>query len=135
MTGSSATVVDSSALVAVVLGEPDAESLLAVMTTRTCVISAVSFAEAAIVVEARQGPDAARDLQLLVDAIADDVVPVDRTLAVGAVTAWRRFGKGRHPAALNFGDCFPYALAASLGAELLFKGTDFSQTDISAACG
>lgn len=133
MTG--VTVVDTSALVAVVLGESDAESLLAVMTSRSCVVSAVSLTEAAIVVEARHGPDAARDLQLLVDAVADEIVPVDRTLAIGAVAAWRRFGRGRHPAGLNFGDCFPYALATFLGAELLFKGNDFTQTDVAAALG
>lgn len=123
-------VVDTSALVAVVLGEEDAELFLRALENSEARLSAVSLAEAQIVVEARQGPDAARDLQLLVEATIDDVVPVDEMHAGAAVAAWRRFGKGRHPAALNFGDCFAYALAHLDGVGLLFKGDDFAQTDV-----
>lgn len=125
-------VVDTSALVAVVLGEIDAESLLATMQQHDCVVSAVSVVESGIVVEARQGPDATRDLGLLLDAVAT-VAHVDSVQAEAAVDAWRRYGKGRHPASLNFGDCFAYGLAGSLGHPLLFKGDDFAQTDIAPA--
>lgn len=125
--------VDSSAVVAVVLGEPDAERHLEVLRREPSRLSSVSLAEAAIVVEARQGPDAGRDLELLVDATIDEVVAVDADHARAAVAVWRRFGRGRHPAALNFGDCFSYALARLGDLPLLYKGADFAQTDVSAA--
>jgi ribonuclease VapC len=92
----------------------------------------VSLIEATIVVDARQGADAVRDLEFLVDATVE-IVPVDVEHARAAAAAWRRFGKGRHPAALNFGDCFSYALARLAGVPLLYKGDDFSQTDVAAA--
>ena len=123
---------DTSALVAIVLGEPDAELCLAQLRHHPCLLAAVSLTEAAIVVEARQGPDATRDLQLLVEATVDEVVAVDADQAWSAVAAWRRFGKSRHPAGLNLGDCFAYALAHDRGVPLLFKGQDFVQTDIGA---
>ena len=122
--------VDTSALVAVVLGENDAERMLHALTDEVAHLSAVSLVEARIVVESRQGPDAARDLDLLVDSTIDEIVAVDTAHATTACTAWRRFGKGRHPAGLNFGDCFAYAVAALEGVPLLFKGADFDQTDI-----
>ena len=122
--------VDTSALVAVVLGEPDAERFLSALQDGGARVSAVSLVEAQIVVEARQGPDAARDLELLVEATIDDVVAVDGVHAAAAVGAWRRFGRGRHPAGLNFGDCFAYALAQLEELPLLFKGNDFAQTDV-----
>lgn len=122
--------VDTSALVAVVLGEEGAERILEALQSAAARLSAVSWVEAQIVVEARQGPDAARDLQLLVEATIDDVVAVDVAHAAAAVAAWRRFGKGRHTAALNFGDCFAYALARLDGVPLLFTGNDFAQTDV-----
>ena len=124
---------DTSALVAVVLGEPDAERFLARLQSDAVSISAVSFTEALIVIEARQGPDAGRDLELLVAGVVDRVVAVDEAHARGAAAAWRRFGKGRHPAGLNFGDCFAYATASLASLPLLFKGDDFSQTDLQAA--
>lgn len=125
--------VDSSALVSVVLGEPDAEQFLAAMQRDYSLLSASNRVEAAIVVEAKQGPDAARDLDLLVESLIDEIVAVDARQARVAIGAWQRFGKGRHPAALNFGDCFAYALATSHGLPLLFKGDDFSQTDVARA--
>lgn len=124
--------VDTSSLVAVVLGESDAEQHLARLQRDRAQLSSVSLVEATIVVEARQGPDAVRDLELLVDATSD-VVPVDIEQARTAIAAWRRFGKGRHPAALNLGDCFAYALARHAGLPLLYKGEDFAATDIEAA--
>ena len=130
-----AITVDTSALAAVVLGEPDAERFTATMVAHAgdCLISAVTLVEAGIVVEARQGEAAAQDLRLLVDLIRAAVVPVDEAAASVALAAWQRFGKGRHQAGLNFGDCFSYALAKVSGAPLLFKGDDFVQTDIARA--
>jgi ribonuclease VapC len=125
--------VDASALVAVVLGEPDAERYLDALEAGPARLSLVSFVEAGMVVGARQGPDAARDLQILVDGTIDELVPVDADHAHVAVNGWRRFGKGRHPAGLNFGDCFAYAVARLAGSPLLFKGDDFTQTDIASA--
>ena len=124
---------DTSALLAVVLGEPDAERFLAALQSNPVSISAVSLVEASIVVEARQGVDAARDLELLVTGVVDRVVAVDEVHARAAAGAWRRFGKGRHPAGLNFGDCFAYATASLANLALLFKGDDFTQTDLRAA--
>jgi len=128
-------VVDISVLAAVVLGEPDAEAYLGVMQRAIgeLTLSAATLVEAIIVVEAKQGPDAAADLATLLTSLAVETVPVDAAQAAMAVAAWRRFGKGRHPAALNVGDCFAYALATTSGARLLFKGQDFTQTDVSSA--
>ncbi|MCO5310172.1 MAG: type II toxin-antitoxin system VapC family toxin [Austwickia sp.] len=123
--------VDSSALVAIVLGEPDAEPLLQVLLREEAIVSAASVVEAAIVVEARQGADATRDLHLLLEAVAR-VVPFDAEHAHAALGAWRRFGKGRHPAGLNFGDCLAYATAQLADVALLFTGDDFPQTDVRA---
>lgn len=86
-----------------------------------------------MVVEARHGPDAAGDLDLLLAKVDAEVTSVDPDQGRLAVAAWRRFGKGRHPAALNLGDCFSYALARSAGETLLFKGRDLAQTDIGSA--
>lgn len=127
----SGLVVDTSALVAIILGEVDAERFALVLKGAVPIaVSVVSVVEATIVVEARSGPDATRDLVLLLDSIDAVRVDVDREQMDLAVGAWRRFGKGRHPAALNFGDCFSYALAAARAEPLLFKGRDFSQTDV-----
>lgn len=124
--------VDTSALVAIVLGEPDAESFLAALQAHPAIVGAPTTIEAAIVVEARQGPDAARDLHLLLEGAVDEVAPFDADHAAAAVEAWRRFGKGRHPAGLNFRDCLSYATARVHHVPLLFKGEDFARTDIAA---
>lgn len=128
-----AIALDTSALAAVVFGEPDAGRFAAAMLANTgdCLISAATLVETGIVVEAKHGPAGTQDLRLLVDQIGADVVPIDAQMASVAVAAWQRFGKGRHPAALNFGDCFSYALTKTSGAPLLFKGDDFAQTDVS----
>ena len=128
-------VVDTSALAAVVFGEDDAAALLAVMSRGAgdLAMSAATALEVGIVVEAKQGPRATADLKLLLAGLQVRVVPLDEDQALVAVAAWQRFGKGRHPAALNLGDCFSYALARTLGAALLFKGDDFAQTDIQRA--
>ena len=124
--------IDTSALVAVVFGEPDAQFILTTMARHAgdLVIGAATLVEAGIVVEAKHGSQAAADLKLLLDSLRVTVVALDEAQAAAAVAAWRRFGKGRHPAGLNLGDCYAYALARTLGAALLFKGDDFTQTDI-----
>jgi ribonuclease VapC len=128
-------VVDTSAVTAVVFGEPDAEIFLSVMLANAgdLQMSAGTAVEVGIVVEARQGAEATKDLGMLVDRLGMAIVPVDRVQVEAAVAAWRRFGKGRHPAGLNLGDCFSYALAKLTAAPLLFKGRDFGQTDIASA--
>lgn len=124
-------IVDTSALVAVILGEPDAEAQLARMASaETLALSAATLTEALIVVEARQGREAATDLVALLAELEAEIASLDEDQAELAASAWRRFGKGRHPAALNLGDAFSYALAAARGEPLLFKGRDFSATDV-----
>lgn len=127
--------VDTSALVAVVFGEPDAQSIAGILTRHVgdLIISAATVVEASIVAERRQGPQATADLRLLLASLQVEVVPFDEAQALAAAAAWRRFGKGRHPASLNLGDCYSYALARTVGADLLFKGDDFTQTDIGQA--
>lgn len=124
--------VDTSALAAVVFGEADAELYLAALTEHAGAlrISAATLTETNIVIEARQGPAAAHDLQLLLRELGADIVPFSADHCAAATRAWQRFGKGRHPAGLNLGDCYTYALAKTDGIDLLFKGDDFSQTDI-----
>ncbi|MEA4945774.1 MAG: type II toxin-antitoxin system VapC family toxin [Propionicimonas sp.] len=124
-------IVDTSALVAVILGEPDAEGYLRAMATaESLAVSAATLVEALIVVEARQGRDAATDLAALLTELDAEIVSFDEVQAEQAAAAWRRFGTGRHPAALNFGDTFSYALAVVRGEALLFKGDDFAATDV-----
>ena len=127
-------VVDSSAIVAVLLGELDASQFADAMTRSVgdLHISVVTRVEAAIVLEARHGSEATADLEILLGRLSIQEQSVTPAQADLALRAWRRFGKGRHPAKLNFGDCFSYALAASMNARLLFKGDDFRQTDVAA---
>jgi ribonuclease VapC len=127
-------VIDTSAIVAIVLGEDDGEIYLdKLRRSADPRMSAANVIEAAMVVEARHGPEAGRDLQLLLDSAKVEVEPVRPEHVHAAIAAWRRFGKGRHPAQLNLGDCFAYALARTMGEPLLFKGDDFGQTDVIAA--
>src|SRR5262249_21241561 len=93
-------------------------------------LSAANLLEASIVIESRKGEAAGRELDLLLYRAVVEVVPVDQDQAEIARAAWRRFGKGRHPAGLNFGDCFAYALTKNGGMALLGDGDDFSRTDI-----
>lgn len=131
----SPVVLDTSAVAAVIFGEPDAEAYAAVMARHVgeLSISAVTRVELGIVVESRQGPVAVADMEAMLNRLAVATETVDSDQANAAFAAWRRFGKGRHPAGLNLGDCFGYALARTLGASLLFKGNDFTQTDIASA--
>ncbi len=125
--------VDSSALVAIVLGEPELERFSAIMGREPSVVCAASLMESAMVLESRQGPDAVQELRSALREARTEIVPVDEDLAWAAHGAWRRFGRGRHPASLNYGDCFSYALAKTLMVPLLFKGDDFAQTDVAIA--
>jgi ribonuclease VapC len=124
-------VVDTSAAVAVILGEPGSEELAVYLENAlTRMMPAAIRVELGIVIEARLWP-AGQDVvdRFLRDARVE-IVPVDAELAARAMSGWRRYGKGRHPAALNFGDCFTYALAEQTGHPVLCTGDDFAATDI-----
>ena len=123
-------VVDTSALVAVVLGEPEAEEFLHVLVHHDIVVSAATLTEARIVLHVRQGLDALRDLDELLEECGAQIAPYDERDALTAHAAWARYGKGRHPAGLNLGDCMSYAMARRVQAPLLFKGDDFTRTDL-----
>jgi ribonuclease VapC len=124
-------VIDSSALVAIFLAEPERQKFLsAIMSAETRLISAASVLETGIVLESRQGEASGREFDLFVVRASLEIVPVDAEQADLARSAWRKYGKGRHGAGLNFGDCFSYALAKFSGEPLLAKGTDFARTDI-----
>jgi len=124
-------VVDSSALIAILLGEPESDALAVKLATATSsTISAPNWLEAMMVISARLGGQGELALAELVDTVGMDIDPADAELASLAFGAWHRFGKGRHAAGLNFGDCFAYALATRRGEPLLFKGNDFAQTDV-----
>jgi ribonuclease VapC len=126
-------VIDSSAIIAVLLNEANAAQIAeAIDSGSQRLLSAASLLEASIVIESRKGEAAGRELDLLIYRAAIEVVAVDQDQAEIARIAWRRYGKGRHPAGLNYGDCFSYALARSRGLPLLFQGEDFSRTDIDA---
>lgn len=124
-------VIDTSALVALLNMEPEAARLAAALEADPVrLISAATVLEAGLVIESRYGPDGARELDLLLAKAAVRIEAVSAEQAELAREAWRRYGKGRHPAGLNFGDCFSYALSRSSGEALLFKGDDFVHTDI-----
>lgn len=124
-------VIDTSALIAILTQEPDAQQMaLAIENDPIRIVSAASVLEAAIVLTARHGDEAGSALDLLLLKAAVDIVPVTAEHITVARQAYLRYGKGRHPAGLNFGDCFPYALAMASGQPLLFKGGDFGQTDV-----
>jgi len=124
-------VIDTSALLAIFLAEPERKPFLKlIIDAPSRLISAANVLETGIVLEARRGEAAGRDFDLFVVRANLEVVSVDGEQVEVARSAWREYGKGRHPAALNFGDCFAYALAKSYGEPLLAKGTDFAQTDI-----
>ncbi len=127
-------VLDTSAVLAILFGEPEAERMArAIAAAPRRLASSFTILEAGIVVEARKGEPGGRELDLLLHRAQVDVVPLTASLADVAREAWRRFGKGKHPASLNVGDCCSYALARVSGEKLLFKGGDFSSTDALAA--
>jgi ribonuclease VapC len=127
-------VIDTSAFAAILFAEPDAgafEEAIAADAIR--LVSAPTLVETRIVVEARLGQAGARELDHLIQHAAIDVAAFTPVQADAARLAWRRFGKGRHPAGLNLGDCFSYALSKVSGEALLFKGDDFARTDVRSA--
>ena len=127
-------IVDSSALVAILLKEPEALRLTtAIAKSSVCRLPSSCFLEASMILLGRRDEDGARDLDIYVSRSRMNIAPFTESQARLARTAFERYGKGRHPAKLNFGDCMAYALARETGEDLLFKGTDFSQTDIAAA--
>lgn len=124
-------VVDTSALIALLLDEPEAEDFrVALEDDETRLMSAGTLLEAALVIEARKGETGGRELDLLVQKAGLTVVPIDEAQVAEARRAWRRYGRGRHDAGLNFGDLFAYALTRTSGEALLFKGNDFTRTDV-----
>jgi|SRR5450755_4229856 ribonuclease VapC len=124
-------VIDTSALAAIFFAEAERQTFLdAITSAGSRLVSAASVLEAGIVVEGRVGESAGREFDLFVVRANLEIVPVDAEQVEIARTAWRKYGKGRHPAALNFGDCFAYSLAKSTGEPLLAKGGDFALTDI-----
>lgn len=127
-------ILDTSAVLSILLREPDYEHYKRAITrAERCLMSTVSFFEAAIVLEARTSIAGGYELDLFIEEVPIQLVEVTPGHAQAARRAWRQFGKGNHPAALNFGDCFAYALAKETGEPLLFKGNDFALTDIEAA--
>jgi ribonuclease VapC len=124
-------VVDSSVLIAILLKEPEAEYFTKLLLDAESIyISAVSIVESSMVIEYKKGEQGATQFDELLKTIVPTVIAFDAQQAILARTAWRTYGKGRHPAKLNFGDCCSYATAKHLNQPLLFKGNDFSQTDI-----
>jgi ribonuclease VapC len=127
-------VIDTSALVAILLGEPEAEQFaFAIARDPKRLISAFTALETGIVIEAKKGELGGRELDLLLHEARIAIVPMTAEHYEIARSAWREYGKGQHSAGLNIGDCCSYALAKSAGEPLLFKGNDFSRTDIKAA--
>lgn len=122
--------VDSSAVAAVLFGEDGAEDLVRLLLSDDTVMSAPTRLEIGMVIEARTGAEGVRMLDSLLRTAGIDVVEFSSMQALVALDAFHRFGKGRHRAGLNFGDCISYAIAKSLGVPLLFVGDDFVHTDI-----
>ena len=124
-------VLDTSAILAILQNEPERRKFNeAIDAAETRSLSTASFVECSMVLESRYGADGVRDLDLFIAKAQVSLVPVDEEQADLARRAFRKYGKGRHPAGLNFGDCFSYALARALDEPLLFKGSDFTHTDI-----
>lgn len=127
-------IIDTSALVAVLDQEPEAERIVrSLASAPERILSAANLVEVGIVMQARRGDDGERDLDLLLAKLRVDIAAVTASQADLARKAFRRYGRGRHAANLNFGDCFAYALAKDKSAPLLFKGSDFGRTDVMVA--
>ena len=127
-------IVDTSAIVAILFDEPEAERFQELIGSDPAPrMSVASFFEAAMVVENRGGAAVGQRLDAYIDVAQIELVPVTVEQAQGARRVWRRFGKGNHRANLNFGDCLAYALAEAAGEPLLYKGGDFALTDITPA--
>jgi ribonuclease VapC len=126
-------VIDTSALVAILQSEMEAEGFeRAVVEASIRLIPATCVLEARMVLVTRRGEPALAELDLWLSKTMTEIVPIDLPLVDIATQAWLTYGKGRHAAALNFADCLSYALAKRSGLPLLFKGEDFSKTDVQA---
>ena len=126
-------VVDTSAIIAILFREADAKHFAAAIEADpTRFISAASVLEAAIIAESRKGPAGARELDLLLLKAGIEILATNEEHLKLARHAFRTYGKGRHAAGLNFGDCFSYAASRTTGEPLLFKGDDFAKTDVTA---
>lgn len=124
-------VIDTSAILAIYLAEPDSSRFeAAILEAPSAFISAGTLLETAIVVEARHGKAGGIEFERLLRKLGVSTVAVDVEQVEAARIGFRKFGKGRHPASLNYGDCFAYALATTSVEPLLFKGDDFSKTDV-----
>jgi len=124
-------VIDTSALLAILFDEPERRLFNeAVEAAESRLLSTATFVEVSIVIESRFGAEGLRDLDLFIERAGIDLVAVDSEQAYMARRAFSQFGKGRHRAGLNYGDCFSYALAMVLGEPLLFKGEDFPLTNV-----
>lgn len=124
-------VIDTSALAAIFFREPERQRFLdTILADVRPLVSAATILETGIVVEGRQGEAAGREFDLFAVRAGLQVVPFDAEQADIARSAWRKYGKGRHPAGLSYGDCFSYALSKATGEPLLAKGTDFASTDV-----
>jgi ribonuclease VapC len=124
-------VLDTSAVLAILQNEPERRQFNeAIEAADTRSLSTASFVECSMIVESRYGADGVRALDLFIAKAQVSLVPVDEEQADLARRAFRKYGKGRHSAGLNFGDCFSYALSKALEEPLLFKGNDFPQTDV-----
>jgi ribonuclease VapC len=124
-------VIDTSAILAIMQREPERRGFLdAIEAADSTRMSVASFVETSIVIESRYGPEGSRDLDRFISRAGIELVPVDKEQGQLARSGFIRFGKGRHRAGLNYGDCFSYAAAISLGEPLLCKGDDFIHTDV-----
>jgi ribonuclease VapC len=124
-------ILDTSAVIAVLFGEPEADSYTRLIHgADRCLISSGTFLELSIVIERQTGPEVARQCDMFFRRAGIVVEPFTVEQAHIARQAFHDFGKGRHPAGLNFGDCFAYALTKTSGEPLLFKGENFKRTDI-----
>ena len=127
-------VIDTSAVLAILFQEPEAQRMAAAIAGSTKRrMSAVNWLEALMVVESRHGEESADAAILILQELQVSTVPFDRQQMLEARAAWQRFGKGRHPASLNMGDCCAYAVSMVSGEALLFKGGDFGMTDVERA--
>jgi len=127
-------VIDTSALVAILLDEPERRRFTeCIESAATRAVSAATLVETSIVLESRLGSAGVLALDRLLEVAAVHIVPLDADHARLARAAYRRYGKGRHPAGLNLGDCFAYALSVARGESLLCKGDDFAATDLELA--
>ena len=124
-------VIDTSALIAILLGEQETEKMAkAIADDNVRLISSFSLLESSIVIEAKKGEAGSRELDLLIHNIGAEIINFDNEQSILAKKAWRKYGRGNHRASLNIGDCCTYALSKTSNQSILFKGNDFNQTDI-----